>query len=242
MTTALDLFNDALSLTNAIGVDQEITDEEAQTCLRFGNRMLDFWSTQSLAVYGIDNQTFNTANGVASYTIGPSGTWATTRPIRIEDPAYSTYQGISFGCISMTQGQYNLIANKTQPQQFPNRYLFVNGNPLGTVTLWPVPNQVTPITFSIERVLTQLASLTTVFVFPPGYEQAFVYGLAVMLAPQFGVEMSAHPDVITIAKSSFAAIKRANLSQRRKIMRSGIEYTDMDIGGYGTPYDWINFP
>lgn len=243
MASALDLFNDALALINAVGQDQSLTDSEAQTCLRFANRQLDSWSTQSLAVYGIADQTFNLAANVATYTIGPLGTWATTRPIRIADPAYTTYQSVTFPCTSMTQGEYNEISLKTQPNVYPYRYLFVNDNPLGIITLWPVPNQVLPITFSIERVLTQLASLTTTFIFPPGYEDAFVYGLAVRLASQFGVDIKQYPDVTTIAKESLANIKKANHSQRKRVMRSGPEYSDMDNSAYpGGPYGYLSWP
>lgn len=237
MTTALDLFRDSLDLVAAVGQDQQLTAEESALCLRAFNRQLDNWSTQSLTVYGQANQTFNTVNGQATYTIGSGGDWSTTRPVRISDTAYSTLNSITFPCTGITQDQYNMILNKTQPQNYPEVFLFVNENPLGRITLWPVPNQVTPVTFSIERVLTQLASIQTVLAFPPGYEEAFAYNLAMRLASRFGVKVP--PEVARLAMTTLADIKRANLSQRRRVMTSGAEYSDAPNGGSGTPYDWI---
>lgn len=241
MATALELFRESLSLTNSVGSDQELTDQEAEDCLSILNDLIESWSTQSLAVFGQANQTFNTVNAQATYTIGTGGNWNTTRPVRISEPAYSVINGASFPCTSMTQGEYDLITVKTQPNAFPYRYLFVNDYPLGLVTLWPVPNQVTPVTFPIERVLTSIAALTTVLTFPPGYKKAFKYALAEEAASMFGSNMADYPDVARIAKESLANIKRANQSQRKKVMRSGVEYSDMNIG-FGTPYDWISYP
>jgi len=240
MASALDIFKDALGLTNAIGVGQELTDDEAQMCLRAANRMLDNWSTQGLAVYGLAEQTFNTVTSQATYTIGPAGNWVTTRPIRIDDTAYTTYQSVSFPMSSMTQEEYDLIEYKTQPGVYATRYLFINDNPSGSITLWPVPNGVVQVTFSIDRVLTRLATLATTFTFPPGYEQAFVYNLAVVLGPQFGVQVSNYPDIKDIAMRSLGDIKKANSSQRQRVMRCGDEYSDSV--GTGSPYSWMTWP
>jgi len=240
MATALDLFKDALALTNAIGAGQELTNEEAQTCLRIANRMLDNWSTNSLAVYGLAEQSFNTVAAQATYTIGTTGNWVTTRPIFISDPAYTTYQSVSFPMLSMTQGEYDLIDYKTQPGVYPYRYLFVNNNPLASITLWPVPDGIVSVTFSIARVLTTLTNLATVFAFPPGYEHAFVYNLAILLGPQFGVQMNNYPDIKEIAADALGDIKRANSAQTQRVMRSGVEYSDP--GSQGSPYGWMVWP
>lgn len=232
MTTALDLIGDALGLTNAVGVDQDLTDSEVQDCLRAMNDLIGEWSTQNLAVYGQANQSFNTVVGQFVYTIGTGGNWATTRPERINAPAYSVVSGSSFPCLPMTQGEYNGISNKAQTQTYPDFYLYVNENPLGLVTLWPVPSAITPITLSIDRVLTSIATATTVLSFPPGYLKAFKYALGVEYAPAFGKKISQYPDIVEIANRSFGNIKRANKKQR--VMRCDPSYSD---SGYGF-VDW----
>lgn len=223
MSTALALLEDALSLTNAVGVDQTLTADEAADGLRAFNRLLDEWSTQNLAVFGQANQTFNTVASQGTYTIGVGGNWVTARPIRING-GYSTVNGSSYQMTSMTQGEYNAIPVKTQTQEFPDRYLYVNENPLGLITLWPIPSAITPITWSIDRVLTQLATLTTTLVFPPGYESAFVPALAMKLAPMFGKRIAEFPDIVADAAKALGNIKRGN--KKVYLMRCDPSFSD----------------
>lgn len=210
-TTALQIIEDALGLTNAVGSDQTLTADETSDCLRKLNDLIELWSTKRLAVYGQANQSFNTVAGTATYTIGVGGTWNTTRPERINEPAYATVSSVTFPYQQINQAQYNLIGYKAQPgggTDNPQYYLYTNDYPMGIVTLWPVPNAVIPITFSIDRVLTQIASASTSISFPPGYVDTFVNVLAVRLAPLFG--RAAPQDVKDAAKDSFAAIQKAN--------------------------------
>lgn len=237
MTTALAVITDALALTDAIGVDVTLTDQEAQDGLRAFNRLLGGWSTQNLAVYGQANQTFSTTVGLGTYTIGTGGVWNTTRPVRINDPAYSTFNGAMFPCYSMTQEQYNLINVKTQTQDFPDAFLYVNDYPLGLITLWPVPSAVTPFTMSIDRVLTTLSTIQTVLSFPPGYELAFLYNLAIMLGPMFGRPIREYPEVVGIAKTSLGDIKRAN--KKVRTMMCDPMYSDRGSNYDLGPNAWI---
>jgi hypothetical protein len=230
-TTALEIIEDALGLTNAVGTDQTLTADETSDCLRTLNDLIEDWNTQNLAVYGQANQTFNTVNGQATYTIGTGGNWNTVRPVRINEPAYSTINGVTFPMSAMSQGQYDLIAVKGQTQQFPDLFLYVNEFPLGLVTLWPTPNAVTPVTFSIDRLITAVSSAGASISFPPGYANAFVYNLAVKLGPKFGKKMSQYPEVVQEAKDSFGNIKRANkrprvMSYDPAILNNGYTYAD----------------
>ena len=215
-TTAQQIIRDALSLTNAVGLDQTLSADELSDSLRVLNDLMEDWTTQNMAVYGQANQTFNTVAGQAVYTIGPGGDWVTAnnRPERINDPAYSTINGVTFPCVSMTQGQYNMLAVKGQQQQFPDRYLYVNEFPLGLVTLWPVPNAITPITFSIDRILSQITDVNTSISFPEGYAKAFKYCLGVELAPLYGKRITDYPTVLETRNTTLGNIKRANKKLR----------------------------
>lgn len=236
-TTALTLIRDALGLTNSVGVDQTLTADEVSDSLRAFNDVLEEWSTQSLAVYGQANQTFTTVNGQATYTIGSGGNWNTTRPVRINEPAYSTINGVTFPYVSITQQQYNLIGYKSQPgggTDIGQSYLYVNEDPLGLITLWPVPNAAFSITFSIDRVLSQVTNAATSISFPPGYAKAFKYTLAVELAPLFGTRISEWPDVVALQKQTLASIKRAN--KKPQVMQYDIALRDRRY------FNWQNWP
>lgn len=212
-TTALDLIRGALGLTNAVGSDQTLTADEVSDCLEVFNDVLENWSTMSLAVYGQSDQTFNTVANQASYTIGPGGNWSTTRPVRINTPAYATVSGVTFPIQKINQAQYDLIGYKAQPGGMTNInqfFLYVPEYPLGVVTLWPVPNVAVPVTFSIDRVLSQVTNAATAISFPPGYAKAFKYTMGVELAPLFAKEIQDYPTVLETQKRTLADIKRAN--------------------------------
>lgn len=209
-TTALEIMGDALALVNAVGVDQTLSAKEVSDCLRGFNNLLELFATRNLAVYGATNQTFTTIAHQGSYTIGVGGDFNTTRPIRIEDAAFSTYQGIDYACKSMTQDEYNGIPIKTDEMQFPERFLYVNTYPLGTLYLYRVPSGAIPLTLPISTQLSQITSANASVSFPPGYTIAFTYTLAMMYAPMFGKRVSDYPDVVGIANEAYADISRAN--------------------------------
>jgi hypothetical protein len=229
--TALQIIEDALGLTSSLGTDQTLTFSETDDCLRKFNQLLDSWSAQNLAVYGSQNQQFNTIASRATYDIGPGATWNADRPQRIWEPAYTVINGATFICLPWSQAEYNLVGVKDQPGQFPLRYLFINSFPAASVTLWPVPNAIVPITFSIDRLLTQVAAVGTTISFPPGYSEAFVYNLALRLAPAFGKKLSNFPEVVETAKESLGIVKRANRKPR-------VLQLDAAIVGLGARRGW----
>jgi hypothetical protein len=109
---------------------------------------------------------------------------------------------------SMTQEQYNTISLKSQQQQIVERFLYINELTNGIVVLWPVPALAIPVSFNFQTLLVGPATAATTIAFPPGYEEAFEYGLAVRLAPLFG--KSAPPDVQQMARESYALVKKSN--------------------------------
>jgi len=103
-TTALDIIRGSLALTNAVGIDQTLTNAETTQALSVFNDLLEIFNTRKLAVWGAADQTFNTVASQATYTIGTGGDWNTARPVWINDPAYAVINGnTSYPFTSMTQ-------------------------------------------------------------------------------------------------------------------------------------------
>lgn len=210
-STAYDLIKGAMRLIGAIAPGETPTAEEANDGLNALNDLLENWSTENLSVYGSSNQTFNTVGGQAVYTIGPAGNWNTNRPIDIDD-AYCTVNGVDFQVGKWGQEEYNSVGLKTYQQVPVERFMYVNENPLGLVTLFPVPSQAIPITLTMNRILTSVPTLATSIVYPPGYMLAIKHALAILLAPDFGRVVTT--EVLEVAKNSKADIKRANKTRR----------------------------
>lgn len=206
----------SMRLLGVIATGETPTADEMNDGLGSLNDLLQTLSLQNLAVFGSATETFPTIAGQALYTIGPGGNWDTTRPVRIAGDATCTFNGVDFPVTQIGQGEYDAIGLKTQQQPIIEKLLYVNANPLGLITLWPVPSGIINITLDIDRVLIQVDSITTPLIFPPGYLLLFRHMLAVLIAPDHGLASS--PEVAMIASVGakvLADIKRANKVKRR---------------------------
>lgn len=204
----LDLIKSSLRLVNAIAIGETPTAQETQDALRVLNNLLETWSTENLTVLTQESQTFTFVPGQASYKIGVGGNWVGTRPIQIGS-AYTRYQGTDFPLEEVTDDWYNLIATKNQQSQIPCWFKYDADFPLGTITLWPVPNVASTMTITSNKQFASIPSSATTLVLAPGYERALRYALAVDLAPEFQVLV---PQIVAdVARGSKAAIKRANI-------------------------------
>lgn len=211
-TTAGALITGSMRLIGAIATGETPTAAEINDGINTLNDLLENWSTQNLAVYDSATQTFATVAGQAVYTIGSGGNWNTTRPVRIADDTYCTFNGVDFPVTMIGQGEYDMIGLKTQQQPIIEKMLYVNDNPLGIITLWPVPSGIVNITINADRVLVAVTDQSTVMTFPPGYLLPMRYHLGILLAPDYGRTIST--EIASVAASSFAAIKRANKIRR----------------------------
>lgn len=211
-TTAGALITSSLRLIGAIATGETPTAAEINDGINALNDLLENWSTQNLAVYDSPVLTFPTIAGQAVYTIGPGGNWNTVRPVRLGDDSYCTFNGVDFPVDLIGQGEYDMIGLKTQQQPIIEKMLYVNDNPLGIITLWPVPSGIVNITINPDRVLTAVADQSTTMVFPPGYLLPMRYHLGILLAPDYGRQIST--EIASVATSSFASLKRANKVKR----------------------------
>lgn len=206
---ALDLITDAMKVVGIIsaGSGETPTAEESNDGLKALNDLIDSMSLDNLFVYGAANEVFAFTAGQASRTIGPTGNFVTTRPIRIS-AAYCTYQGVDFPIQIIGQAEYDDIALKSQQCEIVERLLYINDYPDGRLFFWPVPSQATNLTLSTDRVLSSVALTSTTITLPPGYVLFMKHAIGVMLAPDYGVTPS--ETVMNVARSTRAALKRAN--------------------------------
>jgi hypothetical protein len=201
-----------MRLIGVIATGETPTADEMNDGLSSLSDLLENLSTQNLAVYGSAVEVFPTVAAQATYTIGPAGNWNTVRPVRIAGDAICTFNGVDFPVMQIGQGEYDAIGLKTQQQPIVEKLFYLNDNPLGKITLWPVPSGIVNISVNTDRVLTNVTDVNTAMVFPPGYLLMMRYMLAILMAPDYGVQIT--PEISSVASSSLAAIKRANKVRR----------------------------
>jgi hypothetical protein len=209
-TTAGDQINRALRLLGVLAEGETSSAAVMQDSLTALNQMIESWNTERLSVFSTQDQVFSWPASVLSRTLGPTGDFVGNRPILLDDATYFRDPGtnVSFGIKLINQQQYNGIAVKTVTSTYP-QVLWVNMTyPNIEMYIYPVPTRLLEWHFISVEELTQPATLSTVLSFPPGYLRAFVYNLAMEIAPEFGVEPS--PQVVRIAMTSKRNLKRIN--------------------------------
>lgn len=210
MATAGDQINRALRLIGALAEGETPAAVVSQDCLTALNQMIDSWNTERLSVFSTQDQVFNWPTSTRSRTLGPTGDFVGNRPVMLDDATYfrDPSTNVSFGIKIINQQQYDGIAVKTVTSTYP-QVLWVNMTyPDIEMYIYPVPTRLLEWHFVSIEELTQPALLNTDLVFPPGYLRAFVYNLALEIAPEFGVEPSAQ--VKRIAMTAKRNLKRIN--------------------------------
>lgn len=206
MTSALDLITSSMRLATVLASGETPTADEATDGLKSLNDILENWSLENLSVWQQNNEQFTLVAGTASYTIGSGGTFNTTRPIRC-GLSYSRINGADFPMTQWGLEEYNAVPVKTAGG-IPERYVYINDYPLGALIFYPVPSVASTLFLNVDQILSFPVTLVTQLAFPPGYEKALRFNLAMNLAPEYGV--TPPPSVGAIATSSKADIKRAN--------------------------------
>uniref|UniRef100_A0A6M3KGJ0 Uncharacterized protein n=1 Tax=viral metagenome TaxID=1070528 RepID=A0A6M3KGJ0_9ZZZZ len=210
--TARTLIDAALRKTGAIATGETPTAAERADGYLALKMMLRNWSARDIRLFYTDQDTV-TADGSSSYTIGSGGDVNTVRPASIRG-AYLSGGGV---IDVITEAAYRRISMKSLGGTAA--YLWYNPEyPLGVLYFWPLSSDT--IILDSLKPLTDPATITTDVSFPPEYDEAIVYNLAVRMAPEFGVIISA--EVAAIALSAMDAIEGRNFAGQINSIRPEI--------------------
>lgn len=249
-TTLRELITSSYRLLNIIQAGQAPTADDMDIGRQALNVLIDSWSADRLAIYSISPYYFYMQGGQKDYTLGPGGDWNIERPMQIEqatvtlsgnltlDPLTGLYSLSGTGSTldlpitMMNDEQYAAMSVKFIPSTFPVG-LYDNGNyPLRTISLWPVPQQNNIITLWLWQPLANVEDLNATVSFPPGYERALKFNLAVEVAAEFGKELPGQ--IGTIARESYGKIKRIN-AQHPVIVGS----PELAAGPRNAQFNWV---
>ncbi len=153
--------------------------------------------------------TVTTVNGLPQFT--PN--WVITRPMRIRQATLTintgTPQQLDIPLTSLTDDQYASVAVKNTPSNYPFFFYDDGGDPIRTVSVFPVPTDGSnQLTLWLHQPLFDYSSLTSSVYLPPGYEFALKSHLSLVLATIYGKEVD--PGVISQAEASLKNLKLMN--------------------------------
>jgi hypothetical protein len=211
--TGNDVISASLRIIGVLSTGEVASGAESADALATLNRMLDLWNTERLAVFNIAQQTFSLTVDQQDYTIGTGGNFNVARPSRIErvsiiqlsNPALPLEIPIPI----LSEQQWQRVPVKGITSSLPRLVYIDNGFPLRTLSYWSTPNAAANTKLYTWTSLTAF-TLTADNTFPPGYEMAIVYNLAIYLAPEFRAKVS--QEVAMIALDAKAKVKSHNFT------------------------------
>ncbi len=183
------------------------------------NDLIDDWATQGLTIPTTTRETFPLVIGQQDYTIGVGGNFNTVRPQSIDAIAVVYNIGLAteyeIPLDELTYDAYIGISVKLLQSTFPTQFYYepTYSASVGTIFMWPIPNQATVVAVYAGRILAQFdeANPTTAVILPPAYARALRYNLALDLLPEYPrPDDSAVARIERIAKESLGNLKRQN--------------------------------
>lgn len=210
--TAIELIARAMRLVGVSALGEPPSADEASNGLISLNAMLSSMANENLMIYADSEDVIPVVPSTSLYTLGPSGTVATTRPVSLLLSSYVIYQGVSYMTPLMTVDQYNAISFKQQAAPFPWSLWYEPTYPDGSLLVYPVPDGNSILHLWSRKPLTEFATLTTPVTLPPGYEDMLAFNLAVNFAPEFDASIPAA--VVQRAASTKRLIKRTNTAPK----------------------------
>lgn len=212
--TVQELIYDSLRLVGVLHIGEGPSGDEHTECLRVANTMLDSWKNERLMAFHIARDVYGLTPPRESYTLGPGGDLDGERPVRIENAGIvipdNPAQPYELPLAMPNKDQYAALRLKSLESTWPTAMYHEPAFPLAVLHFYPVPTTALQVALYAWRQLTAFSSLDQAVSFPPGYEEAIAYNLALRLAPRYR-EAMVSPLVLDTARNAKAGIKRVNL-------------------------------
>lgn len=209
MTTARGIITKAMQKSGIVTKNESPSSDEISDGLDSLNAMLSAWSNDSLLIYKRTIESFTLTTNDYSYTIGTGGDFNTTRPTYIIS-AYITENSTDYPLSIISDEIYANITDKTVGG-IPVMLNYNNGYSLGEIKLYPSPTKAYTLNLVTEKPYTTF-TIDDVVDLPAGWEQAIVYNLALILAPEYGQPVD--QSIYKIAEDSKRLIKVNTLKTR----------------------------
>lgn len=223
--TARDLIKSALKLGGVLAVGESPSAEEVNDALVSLNDMLDSFSNENLMIVTNSIEDFATIGGQSSFTMGPGGDFDTVRPMGIDAAGYlipaSGANPLERPLDVYSIDEWRLIGIKGMQSTIPHGIFVETEFPLVKINFWPIPSIAQSVRIYSHKQLTNFATLDSVVTLPPGYNQLLKYNLWIVLADEFGREIT--PSVSAIANKSKAVVKRTNIKRRTMRTDAGVQ-------------------
>ena len=214
--TAQTLINAALRSIGTYASGESPSAQELADGLEALRFMLQSWSARNIRLYYTKQDT-KVLTGAASYTIGAGGSIDTVRPASIRGAYVRDGAGSDHTLDIIDEARYRSISLKSIGE-IPE-YLYYNPEyPLGVLYLYPLGTGT--LYLDSLKPLTDPTLVTDTISFPPEYNEAIKYNLAVRLSSEYGVEVS--NDIVSLGNIALSYIESRNFASQINTVRPTI--------------------
>lgn len=154
------------------------------------NAMLKSFQTDGMPLWAMKSYSFTTVVGQSQYPIGVGQAFNVPYPLKVTQGWRNVSSNSSNVPMNIyTDYNFNLLPMITSSGTPVNLY-YQPLNGYGYINLWPKPSDnTTTITIRYQRPFEDMNSATDDLDFPSYWTEAIIYGLAVRLAPEYGVPL-----------------------------------------------------
>jgi hypothetical protein len=224
--TAGDIIRKALQKIGVLADGETATASQMSDGFDALNAMLDSWGARGLLTSSIIGESFTLIPGKSAYTIGIGGNWNTSKPFNITSAFIRDNMNLDYEVDVVTRDVFDSYGDKAVASvaSRPTVLYYDPGQTqqavqTGTVNLYPIPDATSSYTIFIdeEKALTEFTSLANNISFPPAYNRALIYNLALELSADYGRPVP--QEVHDIAFESMRIVENVN-SRNRKFVAS----------------------
>lgn len=212
----LDILKTSLKKIGQLESGRDILSVRQTDALSNLQMMLRSWASKQILVFASTKENFSLVAAQSSYTWGTGGNITTTRPHKILGGFVRDSSNVDYLVDIISEGEYRELEAKSTAGR-PDSMFFHPLFPLAYLYVYPVPDTVE--TFYIDSLkpfteTSSFAAVTDEIDFPPNYEEPIVYNLAVRLATEYGVSISA--ELAAVAKEGADSLVRLNAFNQRE--------------------------
>ena len=223
--TANTLIKSAFRSIGVIASGETPTAAEMADGLEAMKFMFRHWSAKNIMIPYITNEAITTT-GAESYTWGTGGTIATARPETVIGAYVADDRTIEI----VDQARYRRL--RVTGDIGETIYIWYSPEfPLGKLHIWPLGSDT--IYIDCLKALSDPANLAASVSFPPEYDEAIKYNLAVRLAPEYGKSVTT--ELVALALSGLKTIENKNFAAQMGSIQP--EILKLAHGRYNIEYD-----
>ncbi len=192
----------ALRICNAIGQGETPSSTAVTEAADALNALCQEWNADGMPLWQHVQYSLLPISGTATYSIYTgSADLNSAAPLRVYQAWFhNTSTDVDSPIMLITRQEYNLIGDKTAAG-FPNQFLYIPpqeiqalGVPVGTISLYPVPDATFAAGYTVRFVgqkgVDDFSSSGDTLDFPQYWINAVIWGLADQLSYEYGLGLS----------------------------------------------------